>query len=128
MPTASRVGSDTERLRVPERGPILCVSTANCQRTSVGFDSRDDILDIAVASDLSAWQPKNADEVDFAVEIGLITRDDRRMIRAAAQAAVDAIVERRSPFDEATWSCRPPAAWDHLEVSFASSMGPPFRQ
>jgi len=25
-------------------------------------------------------------------------------------------------------SCRPPATWDHLEVSFASSMGPPFRQ
>ena len=24
--------------------------------------------------------------------------------------------------------CRPPATWDHLEVSFASSMGPPFRQ
>jgi hypothetical protein len=24
--------------------------------------------------------------------------------------------------------CRPPATWDHLEVSFASSMGPPLRQ
>jgi hypothetical protein len=24
--------------------------------------------------------------------------------------------------------CRPPVTWDHLEVSFASSMGPPFRQ
>ena len=25
-------------------------------------------------------------------------------------------------------NCRPPAAWDHLEVNFASSMGPPLRQ
>ncbi|MGH2625453.1 MAG: hypothetical protein ACRDHY_02235 [Anaerolineales bacterium] len=24
--------------------------------------------------------------------------------------------------------CRPPAAWDHLTVCFASIMGPPFRQ
>lgn len=24
--------------------------------------------------------------------------------------------------------CRPPVGWDHLEVSFASGMGPPRRQ
>jgi hypothetical protein len=26
------------------------------------------------------------------------------------------------------YACRPPAAWDHFELSSASSMGPPFRQ
>jgi putative ATP-dependent endonuclease of OLD family len=26
------------------------------------------------------------------------------------------------------FTCRPPAAWDHLRASSASSMGPPFRQ
>jgi hypothetical protein len=30
--------------------------------------------------------------------------------------------------DDASARCRPPAAWDHFEVSSASSMGPPFRQ
>ena len=72
-------------------------------RTSVGFDSRDDVLDITVGPDLADWQLKDADELDFAVKVGLYTPTEAQTIHAAAAAAVDDIVNRRWPFDEASW-------------------------
>lgn len=72
-------------------------------RTLVGFDSRDDVLDITASSDLSEWQLKDVDELEFAVEVGLVTRADARAVRSAADSAVDDLVHRRWPFDEATW-------------------------
>jgi len=73
-------------------------------RTSVGFDSSDDVLDITLASDLSEWQLKDADELEFAVEVGQFTPREAETIHATAASAVDDIVNRRWPFDEAAWS------------------------
>lgn len=91
-------------------------------RTSVGFDSRDDVLDVIVSDDLRDWRLKDDDELDFAVEVGTLTSDDARAIRRAAELAIDDVVERRWPFDEEAWrelavgSCLNPTAlpidWD----------------
>lgn len=72
-------------------------------RTPVGFDSRDDVLDITATPDLSQWQLKDADELDFAVQVGLFTEAEARQIHSAATSAADDLVRRRWPFDDATW-------------------------
>lgn len=72
-------------------------------RTVVGFDSRDDVLDITASADLSEWQLKDVDELEFAVEVGVVTRAEAGAVRSAAESAVDDLVHRRWPFDEATW-------------------------
>lgn len=73
-------------------------------RTAVGSDSRDDVLDVTVSSDLSGWQLKDADELDFAVEVGLFTRAEAQAIHASAATAVEDIVNHTWPFEDATWS------------------------
>ncbi|MGQ0434517.1 MAG: DUF402 domain-containing protein [Microthrixaceae bacterium] len=72
-------------------------------RTTVGFDSRDDVLDVTTSSDLSQWHLKDADELDFAVKVGLFTTADARAIHATAESTAEDIVHRRWPFDDATW-------------------------
>lgn len=72
-------------------------------RTLVGFDSRDDVLDITASPDLSEWKLKDVDELEFAVEVGLVTFAEARAVRSAAESAVDDLVHRRWPFDDATW-------------------------
>lgn len=72
-------------------------------RTAVGFDSRDDVLDVTVSADLREWQLKDADELRFAVEAGDLTAEEARAIHAAAASATDDIAHRRWPFDESAW-------------------------
>lgn len=72
-------------------------------RTPVGFDSRDDVLDVTVSEDLSEWQLKDADELEFAVEVGLLTSTEAQSIRTNAELAIDDITHRRWPFDDSTW-------------------------
>ena len=78
-------------------------------RTAIGFDSRDDVLDVVVAGDLSSCVLKDDDELGYAVEIGTFSASQAENIRAAAEAAVDDVNQRRWPFDESAWSrFRPP--------------------
>lgn len=79
-------------------------------RTPVGFDSRDDVLDVTVSADLTEFQLKDEDELEFAVEIGQFTKSEAQAIHATAESAVDDIVNRRWPFDSATWNRVLPAA------------------
>lgn len=73
------------------------------RRTAIGFDSRDDILDVTVSDDLSRCGLKDDDELDYAVEVGLRTAADAETARATAELVMDAIAARRWPFDEAAW-------------------------
>lgn len=73
-------------------------------RTSVGFDSRDDVLDVTVSDDLSEWRLKDADELEFSVEVGLLSSTEARSIHETAESAIDDIAHRRWPFDDSTWS------------------------
>lgn len=73
-------------------------------RTQVGFDSRDDVLDVTVSEDLSACQLKDADELEFAIDVGLFRSQEARAIHVAARSATDDIARRWWPFHEQTWS------------------------
>ncbi|HUF33943.1 MAG TPA: DUF402 domain-containing protein [Acidimicrobiales bacterium] len=73
-------------------------------RTTVGFDSRDDVLDVTVSADLDEWRLKDADELEFAVEVGLFGSTEARSIHATAELAIADIRDRTWPFDEATWT------------------------
>jgi hypothetical protein len=70
----------------------------------LGFDSRDDILDVVAEDDLSAASLKDADELDFAVEVRKLTVPEAERIRATGLAAIDDITRRRWPFDESAWT------------------------
>jgi predicted RNA-binding protein associated with RNAse of E/G family len=72
-------------------------------RTTLGFDSRDDVLDVAVADDLGACRLKDEDELKFAVEVGKLTAAEARSIRSTATSAVEDIAHRRWPFDDRAW-------------------------
>jgi len=74
------------------------------RRTPIGFDSRDDVLDLTVADDLSHWQWKDEEELAWAVEVGTMSRLDADQARAAGEAAIEAIERRAWPFDQEAWT------------------------
>lgn len=71
------------------------------------------------------------DELILALELylrdGLLDDRDRRVVELS-EALNELPIHTVRPDEERFRNCRPPAAWDHLELSFATSMGPPFRQ
>jgi hypothetical protein len=81
-------------------------------RTAVGFDSRDDILDIVARDDLSGCRLKDDDELEFAGDVGQLAPAEAASIRATAEAAIDDVGHRRWPFDEAAWTDLRPATDD----------------
>jgi hypothetical protein len=62
-------------------------------RTTIGFDSRDDILDVVVSDDLGACRLKDEDELALAVGLAQIAMDDANAIRATATAVITARVQ-----------------------------------
>jgi len=72
-------------------------------RTRLGFDSRDDVLDIIADDDLTTTTLKDEDELEFAVEAGHLTDHDASSIRRAATDARNDIARRRWPFLESAW-------------------------
>jgi hypothetical protein len=87
------------------------------QRTQVGFDSRDDVLDVVVSDDLERCSLKDEDELDFAVEIGVLDPEEAQEIRHVASRAMAAVEARWWPFDMATWAAlAPPAKGGAVEL------------
>jgi predicted RNA-binding protein associated with RNAse of E/G family len=82
-------------------------------RTTVGFDSRDDVLDVSVADDLRSCRLKDENELEFAVEVGLLTSIDVLSIRATAQSAMNDIASREWPFTESFWQTLRPCGEHH---------------
>ena len=85
-------------------------------RTTVGFDSRDDVLDVVVTDDLRQCTLKDEDELDFAVDVGKLTSSEARSIRTNAETAIDDITSRTWPFDESAWHAFRPARCDQPPV------------
>lgn len=52
---------------------------------------------------MGEWQLKDSDELEFAVDVGLFTPTEARSVHDAAASAVDDMVNRRWPFDDASW-------------------------
>lgn len=73
------------------------------RRTRIGFDSRDEVLDLVPADDLSTVELKDEDEFEWACGAGVIDGHRAALIRSRADAAVADVTARRWPFD-ADWS------------------------
>ena len=80
------------------------------RRTHVGFDFVEHGLDIVVRPDLSAWEWKDADELEWSVQHGLFTRDEATAMYAEGERAVRRLMDERDRFDR--WrSWRPDPGW-----------------
>lgn len=94
------------------------------QRTDVGFDTREHVLDVLIPPDRSTWTWKDEDELDQAVEEGLFTEDEAARFRAAGERAVEQIILREPPFDEDWEHWRPDPAWDTPELPETAAAAP----
>jgi hypothetical protein len=82
------------------------------RRTPVGFDSRDDVLDVVVADDLATWGLKDEDELGWSVEVGTFTSEQAEDVRRVAVTAGAAIEARSFPFvDELYHGLTPLPEW-----------------
>lgn len=81
------------------------------QRTAIGFDSRDNLLDIIVAPDLSSWEWKDEDELAWAVENGRHTSEEAASFRTEGERALERLLRRGRPFDRGWPDWRPDPGW-----------------
>lgn len=80
-------------------------------RTPIGFDSRDDTLDVTVQDDLSSWALKDEDELEWKVESGALSAPEAEAIRAEAERAIASLERRAWPFVDDWSRLRPDPAW-----------------
>lgn len=81
------------------------------RRTPIGFDTRDNMLDIVVEPDLSAWRWKDEDDVTEAVRIGLLSGQEADAIRREGERVIGLIEDGTPPFDAGWATRRPDPAW-----------------
>lgn len=75
------------------------------ERTPVGFDTRDQVLDIWVDPDLS-WKWKDEDELEAAVRLGRFTDAEAKAIRAEDERVIE-----EWPFPTGWEDWRPDPSW-----------------
>ncbi len=81
------------------------------ERTHLGFDTEDRILDVVVEPDLSGYRWKDEDELEQAVALGLFTPEQAEELREEGGRALRRLLDRQPPFD-ADWTVwRPDPSW-----------------
>jgi len=87
------------------------------QRTSIGFDTMDNMLDVVISPDMSQWKWKDDDEFVKAQEVGFDSSEQAREIWAEGEKAVRLITsERRSLYKEwEKWKANP--EWEIPKLS-----------
>jgi len=81
------------------------------QRTPIGFNTIDHVIDAIIQPDLSRWDWKDEDEFSKATQLGLISSDDAIRIRQTTiQVANEALSQQGDRIRELVdW--RPPSNW-----------------
>ena len=85
-------------------------------RTHLGFDYRDHQLDLVVDRHRD-WHWKDEAELEFAVELGRMTREQADAVCAEGECAVEAIDGNRSPLSDAWESSTPDPGWSVPEMA-----------
>ncbi len=85
-------------------------------RTPVGFDTVDHLLDVLIPLDRSSWTWKDEDELAEGIALGLFTEVDAAWLRYWGERAVEHVLLRLPPFDEAWEDWRPDPAWPTPEL------------
>ena len=65
------------------------------RRTSIGFDTMDNMLDVVISPDMSNWQWKDDDEFAEAQNLGLYTTEKAREIWTEGEMAVRLVTKER---------------------------------
>ena len=86
------------------------------QRTPIGFDTMDHLLDIIVHPDRSNWQWKDEDEFEEAIFIGVFSPEKADEIRAEGKRALKLILDNEACYCEHWKSWRPPSDWKIPEL------------
>ena len=81
------------------------------ERTLIGIDFIDHVLDIVVLPDLAGWHWKDEDELTRAVAFGLVTQAQADAFYAEGERAIARLEARCSPFADGWESWRPEPAW-----------------
>ena len=81
------------------------------RRTEFGFDTADNVLDVVIEPDLSAWRWKDEHELEEAVRLGRFTPPEAEAVREEGRRAVRTLEDRAWPFvyDWSAW--RPDPTW-----------------
>jgi len=80
-------------------------------RTPIGFDSRDNYLDLYSEGDDDEWHWKDEDEVEWLIEQGRVDRAFADAARRAGERAVRAIEAGESMLDDVWSTWRPEPTW-----------------
>jgi len=80
-------------------------------RTSIGFDTRDHVLDVVFSPDKSSWYWKDEDQLDEAVSLGLLTSAEAFSIRKEGDRVIKLISENQPPFCDGWEEWIPPTQW-----------------
>jgi len=81
------------------------------RRTPIGFDSRDNLLDMVVAPDLATWHWKDEDELAWGVMSGRHTAGEAVAFRREGERALEKLRNHAFPFDRDWPSWTPDPAW-----------------
>jgi hypothetical protein len=81
------------------------------QRTPLGFDYMDQLLDIMVSADRSTWRWKDEDEVVEAQARGIFTAEQVQDLYQRGESAVQALQGYKPPFDTDWEYWKPDPAW-----------------
>ncbi len=81
------------------------------RRTSIGFDTMDQILDVVIEPDRSSYQWKDEDEFAEAQAIGVYTTEQAQAIRLEGQHVIELLESDAPPFCDGWQNWRPPAEW-----------------
>jgi hypothetical protein len=97
------------------------------RRTSIGFDTMDNMLDVVVSPDMSGWKWKDDDEFAEAERVGLYSHEKAREIWADGEKAAKLVtVERRAFYEKwKMWQAKPEwktpklsPLWNKLDLTF----------
>lgn len=77
-------------------------------RTSIGFDTMDETLDLLVASDLSTWERKDDNELDLAVTMEAVDVVAASRVRHSCSMVEAALSHGEAPWDTSWSSWTPP--------------------
>jgi hypothetical protein len=79
------------------------------QRTPLGFDTRDLVLDVTMPPDRSSWEWKDEEEFAWFVETGRFTREHADEIRAEGRRAVERLIGTDLYCEWESW--HPDSSW-----------------
>ncbi len=92
------------------------VNLESYERTSIGIDYQDHMLDIVIQPDLTTWRWKDEDELAEAITLGFVSQAQADEIRAEGQRALARLEARSSPFGDGWERWTPDPAWPMPEL------------